>query len=191
MTATVLRIPPAINFTSEQFYDLCRINPNWKLEREATGDLVIMSPTGGETGARNADILIQLGLWNQQKSPGIVFDSSTGFHLPNGADRSPDVAWVKKERWQGLSLLEREKFPPLAPDFVIELMSPTDNLSDAQTKMIEYQLNGVKMGWLINRRLQQVEVYQLGKEREVLTKPKSLSGDPILVDFRLNLTNFW
>ncbi|MEB3226861.1 MAG: Uma2 family endonuclease [Synechocystis sp.] len=191
MTATVLRIPPAVNFTSEQFYDLCRINPNWKLEREATGDLVIMSPTGGETGARNADILIQLGLWNQRKSQGIVFDSSTGFHLPNGADRSPDVAWVKKERWQGLSLLEREKFPPLAPDFVIELMSPTDNLSDAQTKMIEYQQNGVKMGWLINRRLQQVEIYQLGKEREVLTKPKSLSGDPILVDFRLNLTNFW
>lgn len=124
-------MPTTVPVTSEQFYDLCQVNPAWKLERTAQGDLVIAAPTGGETGARNANLLIRLGVWNEQYQLGVVFDSSTGFHLPNGADRSPDIAWVKKQRWDALTPLQREKFPPLAPDFVMELMSPTDNLADA------------------------------------------------------------
>lgn len=188
---STLKMPTEAALTSDQFYELCRLNPDWHLERNAQGDLVILSPTGGETGARNADILIQLGIWNRRRSPGIVFDSSTGFHLPNGADRSPDVAWVSRERWQALSPRQREKFPPLAPDFVIELMSPTDNLTDAQLKMAEYQENGVKLGWLINRRHQQVEIYRLDCPREILDKPLQVSGDPILPGFTLDLTDFW
>lgn len=124
MPQSILRMPATATFTSDQFYDLCRANPDWKLERNAQGDLVVMAPTGGETGSRNADLLIRLGIWNEQSKLGVVFDSSTGFHLPNGADRSPDVSWVQSDRWNALTPQQREKFPPLAPDFVIELMSP-------------------------------------------------------------------
>lgn len=121
-----------------------------------------MAPTGGETGARNANLLIRLGIWNEQTQLGIVFDSSTGFHLPNGADRSPDIAWVRHERWEALSPEQREKFPPIAPDFVMELMSPSNNLADAQAKMQESMSNGVLLGWLLNRAAERVRFIALG-----------------------------
>ena len=191
MTQSILRMPENARLTSQQFYDLCCANPDWKLERTVEGNLVIMAPTGGETGARNANLLIRLGIWNEQSQLGIVFDSSTGFHLPNGADRSPDVAWVKRERWEALTLAQREKFPPLAPDFVIELMSPTDNLKTAQLKMQEYLDNGVKLGWLFNRLAKQVEIYQSGKPKVVLEQPNKLLGEPILPNFVLILDGFW
>ena len=191
MTQSILKMPPTTAFTSDQFYDLCQANPDRKLERTREGDLVVMAPTGGETGARNANLLIQLGVWNEQSKLGIVFDSSTGFHLPNGADRSPDVAWVKCNRWNALTLQQREKFPPLAPDFVIELMSPTDNLTDVQSTMQEYLDNGVKLGWLLNRKTKQVEIYHLGQPKNVLQQPNQVFGDPILPDFRLRLDDFW
>ena len=191
MTQSILRMPASATLTSQQFYELCRANPDWKLERTATGDLVIMAPTGGETGKKNANLLIRLGIWNEQFQLGVVFDSSTGFHLPNGADLSPDVAWVKLERWEALTSNQREKFPPLAPDFVIELMSPTDKLKLAQKKMQEYLDNGVKLGWLFNRKAKQVEIYRLGKPKEVLEQPKELLGETVLPNFVLKLDSFW
>jgi Uma2 family endonuclease len=191
MTQSILKMPPTAALTTDQFYDLCRANPDWKLERTASGDLVVMAPTGGETGARNANLLIRLGIWNEQSQLGVVFDSSTGFHLPSGADRSPDVAWVRRERWDALTSQQREKFPPLAPDFVMELMSPNDNLAEAQAKMQEYIDNGVRLGWLLNREAKQVEVYRLGQSKEVLQQPTQLAGDPILPGFILNLGILW
>ncbi len=191
MPQSILRMPATAPLTSAQFYDLCRANPDWKLERTAQGDLVIMAPTGGETGSRNANLLIRLGIWNEQSKLGVVFDSSTGFHLPNGADRSPDVAWVKRDRWNALTLQQREKFPPLAPDFVMELMSPTDNRTEAQAKMQEYRENGVQLGWLFDRKAKQVEIYRPGCPQEVLPQPHQLLGDPTLPNFILKLDGFW
>ena len=184
-------MPATATLTSDQFYDLCRANPDWKLERTAAGDLVIMAPTGGETGSRNANLLIRLGIWNEQAQLGVVFDSSTGFHLPNGADRSPDVAWVKQNHWDALTPQQREKFPPLAPDFVMELMSPTDNVKEAQAKMQEYLEDGVQMGWLFNRQAKQVEIYRPGQDKEVLPQPHQLIGNPTLPNFILKLDGFW
>ncbi|MEO0409518.1 MAG: Uma2 family endonuclease [Cyanobacteria bacterium P01_A01_bin.135] len=191
MTQSILRMPSTAPMTSDQFYDLCRANPDWKLERTAQGDLVIMAPTGGGTGARNASLLAQLWMWNDRGGLGVVFDSSTGFHLPNGADRSPDIAWVEQRRWDALTPQQQEKFPPLAPDFVVELMSPSDRLIDAQAKMQEYLESGVRLGWLFNRAEEQVEVYRQGAERVILARPKELSGEPVLLGFVLELSKFW
>lgn len=191
MSQSILRMPATALLTSQQFYDLCRLNPDLRLEQTATGDILMMAPTGGETGARNAHLLIRLGIWNEQTQLGIVFDSSTGFQLPNGANRSPDVAWIRRDRWNLLTPEQREKFPPLAPDFVIELMSPTDSLTEVQAKMQEYLDNGVQLGWLFNRKTQQVEIYQPGTSSEVLQHPIQLSAHPILPNFRLSLEGFW
>jgi len=148
-----------------------------------------MAPTGGESGRRNADITIELGLWNRQTQLGYVFDSSTCFKLPNGAERSPDAAWIEASRWQALSPEDREKFPPIAPDFVIELRSLSDSLARLQAKMAEYRDNGVRLGWLINPQDQQVEIYRPGQDVEILNAPAELRGDPVLLGFSLPLTS--
>ncbi|BAY45171.1 hypothetical protein SAMD00079811_27730 [Scytonema sp. HK-05] len=132
MNTITLNLKPVIELTDEQFYQLCQKNPDVKFERSAKGELIIMSPTGGETGNCNAEILVDFVIWNRQTKLGKVFDSSTGFKLPNGADRSPDVAWIKQERWDTLTPEQKEKFPPIAPDFVLELMSPSDDLQKVQ-----------------------------------------------------------
>ncbi|HBR72231.1 MAG TPA: hypothetical protein DEA78_00570, partial [Cyanobacteria bacterium UBA11159] len=163
MTAVTINLNPVIQLSDEQFYHLCRVNPDVKFERNAERELIIMSPTGGETGKRNAKLTTRFCLWNEQTNLGEVFDSSTCFRLPNGADRSPDVAWIQKERWDGLTSEQKEKFPPIAPDFVLELMSPTDNLKETQAKMREYMDNQVRLGWLMNRKSQRVEIYRQGK----------------------------
>jgi Uma2 family endonuclease len=150
-----------------------------------------MAPTGGETGSRNANLTLRFGIWNEQTQLGVIFDSSTGFHLPNGADRSPDIAWVRRDRWEALTPEQREKFPPLAPDFVLELMSPSDSLEAAQSKMQEYIENGVRLGWLFNRKGRQVEIYRLGQSKEVISAPAQLSGEAVLPEFVLNLEKFW
>jgi Uma2 family endonuclease len=191
MTLQVSHMPTSAPLTSDQFYDLCRANPDYRMERTAQGDLVFMAPTGGETGIHNASLISRFVVWNEKTELGFVFDSSTGFHLPNGADRSPDVAWVERDRWNRLTPAQREKFPPLAPDFVLELMSPSDSLEEAQSKMEEYMENGVCLGWLLNRKAKQVEIYRLGQPKEVLQAPLSLSGEDILPGFVLNLANFW
>ena len=177
--------------SDEQFFQLCQDNRDLRLERNAKGDLIIMPPTGGETGNSNAGITAQLWLWNNLHKLGVVFDSSTGFKLPNGADRSPDAAWIPLEKWQALTPQQKERFLPLSPDFVIELMSPSDNLETARKKMQEYLDNGTRLGWLINRKTREVEIYRQGQAVEILTDPESLSGESILPEFSLNLTLIW
>jgi Uma2 family endonuclease len=177
--------------TDEQFYQVCRDNADLKFERNAEGEILVMSPTGEETGTRNFDIIGQFWAWNNSYQLGYCFDSSTCFKLPNGANRSPDVSFIVKERWEQLSSQEREIFPPIAPDFVLELMSPSDSLKDTQDKMQEYIENGVKLAWLINRKHRQVEIYRQGEEKEVLANPEFISGEGILPDFTLNLQSIW
>lgn len=190
MTQITLDLNPIIKLTEEQFYLLCQENPDLKLERNAKGELIVMPPTGGETGKRNVKLIVQLAIWNEQTQLGEVFDSSTGFTLPNKADRSPDVSWVEKSRWEALTAQQREKFIPLCPDFVIEILSPSDSLKKTQDKMQEYIDNGCRLGLLINRKKQQVEIYRPDREVEVLQAPQTVSVD-VLPGFTLNLRQIW
>lgn len=191
METLTLNIPPAVNLTDEQFYQLCIANEPCQLELTQTGELIIMPPTGGENGIINANLSTDLGLWNRQTKLGKVFDSSTEFKLPSGAYRCPDAAWVKLARWQALSQEEKKRFPPLCPDFVVELRSETDSLEKLRTKMREYENNGVLLGWLIDPQTPLVEIYRYGKDVEVLNfdfdNPPKLSGEDILPGFILDL----
>jgi Uma2 family endonuclease len=187
MNTYTLNLDAAIEMTDEQFYKLCRNNPDLKLERNAQGELIIMPPIGGETGRRNLKISQKLGIWTDQDGTGVAFDSSTCFRLPNGADRSPDASWIQQQRWEVLSPQQREIFPPICPDFVIELMSPSDTLKNVQEKMREYINNGLKLGWLLNRKDAQVEIYRSNQDIEKLQSPTSLSGEEILPGFVLDL----
>ena len=175
----------------EQFVDLALANRDLQLERTATGELIIIPPTGSDTGNKNLDIEGQLWLWNRQNKLGKVFDSSTGFRLPNGANRSPDAAWVDKQRWDALTLEQQETFAPICPDFVLELRSKTDSLEKLQAKMREYIENGAGLGWFIDRKNQRVEIYRRGRNVEVLDHPVSLSGEDVLPGFVLDLTEVW
>jgi Uma2 family endonuclease len=191
MEILTLNIPPAVGLTDEQFYQLCIANEPWKLELTQTGELIIMPPTGGESGIRNSDINTELVLWNRQTKLGKVFDSSTEFKLPSGAYRCPDAAWVKLSRWEALTSEEKKRFPPLCPDFVIELRSETDSLEKLRTKMGEYRDNGVLLGWLIDPQTPLVEIYRPGKNVEILNfdfhNPPKLDGEDILPGFILDL----
>jgi Uma2 family endonuclease len=191
MTAITINFNNVVKLNDDQFYQLCRDNPDVKFERNDLGELIVMPPTGGETGKRNAKLTARFVLWNEQTQLGEVFDSSTCFKLPNGSDRSPDVSWIQLERWNALKPEEREKFPPIAPDFVLELMSPSDSLSVVQAKMLEYMNAGVKLAWLIDRKTRRVEIYRQGQPKEVLESPTSLSGEEILPGLVLNLLFVW
>ncbi len=181
----------SFKLTDEQFYQLCQDNRDLRFERNSNGDMVIMPPTGGETSNRNLKIIQQLGNWTDYNRTGIAFDSSGGFKLPNGADRSPDASWIPLEKWNHLTSEQREKFLPLCPDFVIELRSPSDSLKLLQDKMKEYLENGTKLGWLINRKDRQVEIYRQGQVVEILDNPQTLSGENVLTDFVLDLNLIW
>lgn len=176
-----------IELTEEQFFQLCQNNRDLRFERSALGDLTIMPPTGSETGNRNIDLSYQLQSWSRQNNLGLAFDSSTGFRLPNGANRSPDAAWVSNQRWEVLTTAEKEKFAPLSPDFVVELRSKTDSLDKLQAKMQEYIENGTKLGWLLDRHHQRVEIYRPNQVVEIISSPQSLSGENILPGFVLDL----
>ena len=191
MDSYTLNTKPILTLDDEQFFKLSQANPELKLERSPQENLIIMSPTGGETGNKNAELTGEFIIWNRQKKQGKVFDSSTGFKLPNGAIRSPDVAWVRLETWEQLPPQARQTFPNLAPDFILELKSATDRLSTLQAKLQEYVENGVKLAWLINPEEKQVEIYRQGKEKEVLENPTTLSGENILEDFCLDLSLIW
>ncbi|MEH2257224.1 Uma2 family endonuclease [Nostoc sp.] len=191
MNALTVNLQSVLELTDEQFFNLCQANRDLKFERTATGELIIMPPTGGETGNRNGRLNQQLFNWSDTDLTGIAFDSSTCFKLPNGADRSPDASWIKLERWDALTEEEKQKFPPIYPDFVIELLSPSDSLKVAQEKMREYIDNGVRLGWLINRKSRQVEIYRQNQEVEVLESPVTLSGEDVLQGFILSLEAIW
>jgi Uma2 family endonuclease len=150
-----------------------------------------MPPTGGETGRGNAKITSRFVVWNEQDNLGEVFDSSTCFRLPGGGDRSPDVAWVQRSRWDALTPEQQRKFPPICPDFVLELLSPSDNLLTTRQKMQEYVSSGIKLGWLINPQDKQVEIYRPGQPVEILQSPASLYGETVLSGFMLNLAWIW
>jgi Uma2 family endonuclease len=184
-----------LRLTHEQFEQLCQDNPDRAFELTKDGELEIMPPTGGESGYQESNLMIDLGNWNRTVGLGVTFSSSTAFILPNGAERSPDAAWVEKSRWEALTPAQRKKFPPLAPDFLIELRSETvgeaspaeTSLKKLQQKMQEYRENGVRLGWLIDPQKEQVEIYRLEGEVEVLEKPITLSGEDVLPGFVLDL----
>lgn len=189
MNALTLNLD-TVNLTDDQFYELCRRNQTFRFERTQTGELIVMPPVGGESGRREADFITDLGIWNRQTNLGVVFSSSTVFKLPNGANRSPDAAWIQRQRWEALTPIQRRKFPAIVPDFVIELRSATDSLQDLQNKMQEYLDNGVQLGWLINPQDQTVEVYRFSRPVEVLNLPIDLSGEATLPGFVLKLNLF-
>jgi Uma2 family endonuclease len=187
----VLQLPSAITMTDEQFYEFCQINRDFRIERNAAGELMIMSPTGSETDERNFNVIVQLGIWTKQDGTGVGFGSSGGFTLPNGAVRSPDAAWIKRTSWEAISPEMRKKFAPICPEFVIELRSETDNLRILQDKMQEYIDNGTQLGWLIDRKQRQVFIYRPDSAVQVLDNPTSLSGEPLLSGFLLDLSQVW
>lgn len=191
MVNPTITLPEIFKVTHEQFKELAIVNRDLRLERTATGELIVMPPTGSDTGNRNQDISGQLWLWNRQTKLGKVFDSSTGFHLPNGADRSPDASWIKLERWEALTPEQQKGFAPICPDFVIELRSSSDNMEPLRAKMKEYMDNKARLGWLIDRKNKKVEIYRQGQNVEVLDNPISLSGEDILPGFILDLAEIW
>lgn len=192
---TLLTLPLKVNldrvqFTDEQFYQLCLSNPELTMERDPAGRLIVMSPVGGDSGSREMDLGGEVYIWNRQTQLGKVFSSSTLFKLPGGGSRSPDVAWVELSRWEALTPEQRQKFPPIAPDFVIELRSRSDNLQTLQDKMLEYLQSGVRLGWLFNPQNQQVEIYRQGQTKEVRSLPTQLSGEDVLPGFVLEFPLF-
>jgi Uma2 family endonuclease len=186
MTALTLNLDSIAHLTHDQFRELCRENRDIRLELTAKGELIVMPPTGWESGNRNIKLAARLQNWTETDRTGIAFDSSTGFILPNGAIRSPDAAWVALERLTALNL-DPEGFLPLAPDFVIELRSSSDRLKPLQDKMQEYLDNGVRLGWLLNPKDRTVEMYRMGKGIEVLQSPTEVSGEEVLPGFVLSL----
>jgi Uma2 family endonuclease len=176
-----------MHLSAEQFIQLCYANPDAKLELTTTGELVVMSPTGGESGISNIELSCQLQIWVKQNGTGVAFDSSTMFQLPSGAFRSPDASWIERSRWESLTDRQRQGFPPISPDFVVELRSPSDSLKELRDKMLEYIDNGVRLGWLLDPMRKVVEIYRPGQPVSVLTNPTQLSGENVLPGFVLDL----
>ena len=186
-----LRIPPNLRLDDDLFFALCEANRDYRFERSADGDIQIMPPTGGLTGKRNSDLVTDVNLWARRDGRGLVFDSSTGFVLPNGAVRSPGCAWVLRERLARLSEREQQRFLPLAPDFVIELASASDDPAVLFAKMMEYQANGVRLGWLILPEQRQVWVYLEHGPGQRLDHPDRLSHEEILPGLMLDVSGIW
>ena len=193
-TTISIQLPKAIalQVSLEQFEFLAVANRDLRLERTAGGELIVNPPTGWESGQRNFNINGQIARWFEENEElGTAFDSSTGFILPNGAIRSPDASWVRRERWQALTTKQRKGFIPLCPDFVVELRSESDRRSELQAKMREYMDHGTRLGWLIDPQNHQVEIYRFGKEVEVLVNPSQLSGEDVLPGLVLDLKRVW
>jgi Uma2 family endonuclease len=177
--------------TREEFYEFCLANRDLRIERTATGEVIVMPPAFSDTGNRNFNLAVQLGIWAEKDGTGLGFDSSAGFTLPNGATRSPDASWIRAEKWNTLTEVEKASFAPICPDFVIELRSKSDTLKGLQAKMEEYIENGVSLGWLIDRKNRTVHIYRLNQEPQILENPESISGDPELFGFQLPMTKIW
>ncbi len=187
----VLRLSPVIQFTEEQFANFCELNQDLRIERTATGELELMSPTKGYTSNQNAKITTQLEIWTQRDGAGMSFDSSMGFTLPNGAMRSPDASWVSLSRLSQLTPEDENRFLPVSPEFVVEVRSLTDRLTILRAKMREYIANGVQLGWLIDTLTRRVHIYRPNQEVEILQDPQTISADPTLPGFTLDLTEIW
>ena len=187
-----LRMPPDLQMTDEQFFEFCQVNQDLRIERNQFGEISIMPPTGSETGNRNFNIALQLGIWANQDGTGICFDSSTGFKLSTGADRSPDASWMKLERWNALTSEQQQRFAPICPDFVVELRSSSDNLQPLKDKMEEYMREPeIQLGWLIDRKHRKVYIYRPGIPEKCLDNPATVTGEQVLPGFVLNMSKIW
>lgn len=173
--------------TDEEFFAFCQLNPKLRIERTSEGEVIIMPPAGGESGRRELEGSGSLLQWAKKDGSGVAFSPSTGFLLPNGAERSPDMAWVRRERWEALTQDERERFPPLCPDFVAEIRSRTDRLRALKEKMEEYLANGAQLGWLLDPVERKVYVYRPGADAVCLDDPETVCGDPVLPGFTLDV----
>jgi Uma2 family endonuclease len=188
----ILHFGPVLQkLNGHDFFEFCQLNPEWRIERTSEGDLVIMAPTGGWTGSRNFTLIGLFSRWVEEDGTGIGFDSSTGFTLPSGAKRSPDLAWVKRERWEALTEQEREEFPPLCPDFFVELRSRSDALTSLQAKMEEYLENGAELGWLIDPQERKVYIHRPQTKVQCIENPETVSGEPLLSGFTLEVKRLW
>jgi Uma2 family endonuclease len=186
-----VHLPAIESMSVEQFYEFCLANRDLRIERTASGKVIVMSPAFSDTGNRNIKIAQQLANWAEQDGTGEPFDSSAGFTLPNGATRSPDASWIELERWNALTEEQKASFAPICPDFVIELRSSSDTLSSLQNKMQEYIDNGASLGLLIDRKNRKVHIYRRDREPEILDNPDTVSGDPVLPGFVLRMANIW
>jgi Uma2 family endonuclease len=184
-------LPWIMPMTEEQFYEFCLANRDLRIERNSSGEVIVMPPAFSDTGNRNFNIAAQLWNWSELDGTGIGFDSSAGFTLPNGATRSPDAAWIKLERWNALTEKQKASFAPICPDFVIELRSASDTVSSLQKKMEEYIANGTVLGWLIDRQNRQVYIYRPNQEPVILNAPETVSGEPELSGFELVMAKVW
>jgi Uma2 family endonuclease len=182
---------PVLELDDEKLFQLCQINPEVRIERTAEGDLIFMTPEGGSSGCGNFVITGVLLQWARKDRTGKGFGSATGFTLPNGAMRSPDLAWVRKSRLQQLTPADWKRFLPLCPDFVVELRSPSDSLRALKAKMQEYVENGAQLGWLIDPAIKAVHIYRPDRAPEILADPAELSGESVLKGFTLKLEELW
>jgi Uma2 family endonuclease len=183
--------PSKLRMSDDEFFQFCQLNPELRIERTSEGDIIVMAPTGGKTGRQNAKLIARVTNWAEQDATGQAFDSSTEFILPNHAGRAPDVSWVRNERWHALTERQQEQFPPLCPDFVVELRSPTDRLENLMKKMEEYIANGAQLGWLIDPLERKVHIYRPGATAEVMDDAKQVSGEPLLKGFVLDVQALW
>ncbi|NCJ08290.1 Uma2 family endonuclease [Synechococcales cyanobacterium C] len=190
-TPVIVSLPTNGDMTRDEFSALCLANRDLRIERTATGEVIIMPPAFSDTGNRNFNLAAHLWVWSEQDGTGLGFDSSAGFTLPNGAIRAPDAAWIRAERWHGLTEDEKASFAPICPDFVIELRSTSDTLKSVQAKMQEYLENGAQLGWLIDRKSRKVHIYRLKQAPQVLENPEQVSGDPELTGFSLPMAKIW
>jgi len=190
-TPMMIDLPWIVPMTEEQFYQFCLANRDLRIERNSSGEVIVMPPAFSDTGNRNFNIAVQLGSWAERDGTGLGFDSSTGFTLPNGATRSPDAAWIKLARWNQLTEKQKASFAPICPDFVIELRSKSDTVASLQKKMTEYLANGTILGWLIDRQNRQVHIYRPHQEPVILHDPKVIIGDPELSGFELVMEKIW
>jgi Uma2 family endonuclease len=188
----VVQIPSSMQMTDEQFFDFCQVNRELRIERNQFGEISIMAPTGSETGNRNFNVAGQLYVWAEKDGTGVCFDSSTGFKLSTGAERSPDASWIKLERWNTLTSEQKQRFAPICPDFILELRSPSDNLKPLKEKMQEYiKEPGVQLGLLIDRKHRRVYIYRPSVPEECLENPATVSGESVLPGFVLNMSKVW
>jgi Uma2 family endonuclease len=190
-TPMMIDLPWIVPMTEEQFYQFCLANRDLRIERNSSGEVIVMPPAFSDTGNRNFNIAAQLWNWTEREGTGLGFDSSTGFTLPNGATRSPDAAWIKLARWNQLTEKQKASFAPICPDFVIELRSKSDTVASLQKKMAEYLANGTILGWLIDRQNRQVHIYRPHQEPVILHDPKVIIGDPELSGFELVMEKIW
>jgi Uma2 family endonuclease len=183
--------PSKLRMNDDEFFNFCQLNPELRIERTSEGDIIVLAPTGGKTGRLNAKLIVAFGGWAERDATGQVFDSSTEFILPNRAGRAPDVSWVRNERWEALTEKQQEQFPPLCPDFVVELRSPSDGLKTLIEKMEEYIANGAQLGWLIDPLERKVHIYRPGATAEIMDDAKQVSGEPLLKGFVLDVQSLW